>query len=172
MTSPILEESSQLVEPTPKPQNIVDTIDVPKSIPTPATEWAPRGKVIDDSARGTIFWEAELSEPEVEDDVPEKEDTQTHNDTSAVAQSWGKPFKIEWRSTNRLPFYRTRGLRQPRGQDCARWHRAGAKCWRPSRPDVSPCGTYDCWGGHDAAATTVGRTAGHVTHAPVLGPRY
>jgi hypothetical protein len=113
MTSPILEESSQLVEPTPKPQNIVDTIDVPKSIPTPATEWAPRGKVIDDSARGTIFWEAELSEPEVEDDVPEKEDTQTHNDTSAVAQSWGKPFKIEWRSTNRLPFYRTRGLRNP-----------------------------------------------------------
>ena len=23
----------------------------------------------------------------------------------------GKPFKVEWMSTNRLPFYRTRGLR-------------------------------------------------------------
>jgi hypothetical protein len=113
MTSPILEESSRLVEPTPKPQSIADAIDVPKSIPTPATEWAPRGKIIDDSARGTIFWEAELSESEVEDEVPEKEDGHVHGEASAVAQSWGKPFKIEWLSTNRLPFYRTRGLRNP-----------------------------------------------------------
>ncbi|KAK5003802.1 hypothetical protein LTR60_006726, partial [Cryomyces antarcticus] len=30
-----------------------------------------------------------------------------------ASQEWGKPFKIEWISTNRLPFYRTRGLRNP-----------------------------------------------------------
>jgi hypothetical protein len=112
MTSPILEDGSRLIGSVPKPDNILDAPDVPKSIPTPATEWAPRGKIIDDSARGTIFWEAELAEPEAEEEVPEK-DEQTDGDNSAVAQSWGKPFKIEWLSTNRLPFYRTRGLRNP-----------------------------------------------------------
>jgi hypothetical protein len=115
MTSPILEDGSQVISSAPKPDNIVDATDVPKSIPTPATEWAPRGKIIDDSARGTIFWEAELSEPEAEaeEEVPEKEDKLVDGDNLVVAQSWGKPFKIEWCSTQRLPFYRTRGLRNP-----------------------------------------------------------
>jgi hypothetical protein len=113
MISPILEDGSQLIGSTPKPDNILDAPDVPKSIPTPATEWAPRGKIIDDSARGTIFWEAELSETEAEEELPEKEQQQPEGDTPAVAQSWGKPFKIQWLSTNRLPFYRTRGLRNP-----------------------------------------------------------
>lgn len=113
MTSSILEDGSQVIESAPKPQNITDTTDVPKSIPTPATEWAPRGKVIDDSARGTIFWEAELSDTEPEEEVPEKDDKLVDGDNSVVAQSWGKPFMIEWCSTQRLPFYRTRGLRNP-----------------------------------------------------------
>jgi hypothetical protein len=113
MTSPILEEGSQLIGPAPRPDNILDAPDVPKSIPTPATEWAPKGKIIDDSARGTIFWEAELSEAEGEEEASEKEDRRIEEDIPVVAQSWGKPFKIEWLSTNRLPFYRTRGLRNP-----------------------------------------------------------
>jgi hypothetical protein len=113
MTSPILEDGSRIVEPAPKAENVMDAPDVPKSIPTPATEWAPRGKIIDDSARGTIFWEAELSEYEAEEETPEKEEKPVDGDNSVVSQSWGKPFKIEWVSTNRLPFYRTRGLRNP-----------------------------------------------------------
>jgi hypothetical protein len=113
MTSPILEDGSRLVDPAPKPESIVDVPDVPKSIPTPATEWAPRGKIIDDSARGTIFWEAELSDAEVEEEAPKKDEKVVDGDNAPVAQSWGKPFKIEWVSTNRLPFYRTRGLRNP-----------------------------------------------------------
>ncbi|KAH7072932.1 YT521-B-like domain-containing protein [Paraphoma chrysanthemicola] len=113
MVSPILEEDTRLIGSAPKPENILDAPDVPKSIATPATEWAPRGKIIDDSARGTIFWEAELSEEENEEQSSEKDDAQVEGDASAVAQSWGKPFKIEWMSTNRLPFYRTRGLRNP-----------------------------------------------------------
>jgi YT521-B-like domain len=28
-------------------------------------------------------------------------------------QAFGKPFRVEWLSTERLPFYRTRGLRNP-----------------------------------------------------------
>lgn len=81
-----------------------DPAGSPQSIPTPATATAPKGRIIDDSARGTIFWEAD------------------HCDTDGAAcdqeggpsdQNWGKQFKIEWLSTSRLPFYRTRGLRNP-----------------------------------------------------------
>lgn len=113
MASPILEDGSRIVEAIPQSGNNPETTDVPKSIPTPATEWAPRGKIIDDSARGTIFWEAELSEPDVEENTLEKETPTLDGDAATVAQSWGKPFKIEWICTNRLPFYRTRGLRNP-----------------------------------------------------------
>ncbi|KZM23055.1 nucleic acid binding [Ascochyta rabiei] len=113
MISPILEDGPDLARSAPKPENIIDAPDVPKSIPTPATEWAPRGRIIDDSARGTIFWEAELSESEGEGEVTEKVENHVDEDSAVVAQSWGKPFKIEWLSANRLPFYRTRGLRNP-----------------------------------------------------------
>ncbi|KAG6310540.1 hypothetical protein E4U22_003229 [Claviceps purpurea] len=34
-------------------------VDLPKEIPTEATDFFPRGMIINDSARGTIFWEAE-----------------------------------------------------------------------------------------------------------------
>ncbi|KXS95963.1 hypothetical protein AC578_8099 [Pseudocercospora eumusae] len=74
----------------------------PQSIPTPATSTAPKGRIIDDSARGTIFWEADHSE---DDGSPPKD--------GASGQNWGRQFTIEWQSTNRLPFYRTRGLRNP-----------------------------------------------------------
>jgi RNA recognition motif-containing protein len=105
MASPILEEGPELTGTSTETENIADAPDVPKSISTPATEWAPKGRIIDDSARGTIFWEAELSESEAEASVD--------GDSAVVAQSWGKPFRVEWLSANRLPFYRTRGLRNP-----------------------------------------------------------
>lgn len=113
MASRILDDDGQLIGSAPKPDNILEATDVPKSIPTPATESAPKGRIIDDSARGTIFWEAELTDSEGEEDRPDKEDTQAEREAPVVAQSWGKPFQIEWISTTRLPFYRTRGLRNP-----------------------------------------------------------
>lgn len=125
MASPIIENASDIIGSVPKPENILDSPDVPKSIPTAATEFAPKGRIIDDSARGTIFWEAELTDSEEgeeesgeKDKEKEKEQAQPQQqgedgDAPAVSQSWGKPFKIEWISTNRLPFYRTRGLRNP-----------------------------------------------------------
>lgn len=76
----------------------------PQSIPTLATATAPKGRIIDDSARGTIFWEADHSE-EDEDSLDQE--------NSRGGQDWGRQFEIEWVSTNRLPFYRTRGLRNP-----------------------------------------------------------
>ncbi|KAF1982384.1 hypothetical protein K402DRAFT_415010 [Aulographum hederae CBS 113979] len=141
MTSPINDESidlKTLAKPNantssnrPAETALPEAADAPKSIPTPATEFAPKGRIIDDSARGTIFWEADLDDgSDVEEgDVADKEkadgvtpDSQDEVDGESVAgtptipaaaqdPSWGKPFRIEWICTTRLPFYRTRGLR-------------------------------------------------------------
>ena len=91
---------------------------VPQSIPTPVTATAPKGRIIDDSARGTIFWEAEHSDDDREES-PDK-----GNDESTDGQNWGRQFAIEWLSTARLPFYRTRGLRNP-------WN-ANREVWLPT----------------------------------------
>ncbi|KAI4853738.1 hypothetical protein E4T44_00647 [Aureobasidium sp. EXF-8845] len=69
----------------------------PKSILTPATQWAPRGHILDDSARGTIFWDQ----------------AQQQEEGSKQLQDWGESFEVEWISTTRVSFYRTRGLRNP-----------------------------------------------------------
>jgi hypothetical protein len=66
--------------------------DGPRSTPTPATETAPRGRIIDDSARGTIFWEAELSGEEYASSNKGLEE-------GSDGQGLGRPFRIEWIST-------------------------------------------------------------------------
>ena len=99
---------------------------------TPATEWAPKGKVIDDSARGTIFWEADL--PQATPAASTYGGSNSTTDQSTAVQnsvetgstmkflqskeneqavSTDNPFKLRWYSIKRLPFYRTRGLRNP-----------------------------------------------------------
>lgn len=112
MTSPINEDAAEIMRTLPQNEP-TDSSDTPKTIPTPATEWAPRGRIIDDSARGTIFWEAELSDEDDDSAGQTLSSDAEAQPNSTQAQVWGKPFKIEWLSTNRLPFYRTRGLRNP-----------------------------------------------------------
>ena len=125
MASPITDEAAAGLEWAPRGEKVIDDPDVPRSIPTAATEFAPKGRIIDDSARGTIFWEADPEDDEIapivdhEVDDPEEnmhaeksEDAEDHT-LSSDAQAFGKPFKIEWLATSRLPFYRTRGLRNP-----------------------------------------------------------
>ena len=121
MVSPINEDPAAAIEFAPKAQTASD-LDLPKAIPTEATEFAPKGRIIDDSARGTIFWEAER-EDQVDGVVDGEEvgSTRDGDDSSTAgsgqeggeSKAWGKPFKLEWLSTTRLPFYRTRGLRNP-----------------------------------------------------------
>lgn len=90
--------------------------DAPRLTPTPATATAPKGHVIDDSARGTIFWEAEKAATALQpsstegeiNDLPGDDDNRSSGQTT-----FGKPFRVVWQSTERLPFYRTRGLRNP-----------------------------------------------------------
>ncbi|EPE31802.1 RNA-binding, RBD [Glarea lozoyensis ATCC 20868] len=110
MTSKINDDPAAAIEFAPKPQSVEDP-DLPKAIATAATEFAPKGRIIDDSARGTIFWEVERDdEPDEEDD---EQSTRSDPESETASKAWGKPFKIEWVSTMRLPFYRTRGLRNP-----------------------------------------------------------
>lgn len=116
MTSPINEDPAAAIEFAPKAQSAND-VDLPKAIPTEATEHAPKGRIIDDSARGTIFWEAEREDGESGDEEEEQSDVSSrksgNQDADGSTKAWGKPFNLEWLSTTRLPFYRTRGLRNP-----------------------------------------------------------
>ena len=122
MASPINDDSAATLDWAPRAEAISDDPDLPRSIPTAATEFAPKGRIIDDSARGTIFWEAEPVDlestaeggtPHPTEDISAEEAEEGQQDTQPGPQAFGKPFKIEWLSTNRLPFYRTRGLRNP-----------------------------------------------------------
>ncbi|KAL9612883.1 MAG: hypothetical protein Q9167_002567 [Letrouitia subvulpina] len=122
MASPIDAEVAASLDWAPKADTVIDDPELPRSFPTPPTEWAPKGHIIDDSARGTIFWEADHEDSDIapaadDEEEPPKETEAADEYDEAVSQSeaqaFGKPFKIEWIATNRLPFYRTRGLRNP-----------------------------------------------------------
>ncbi|GAP83382.1 putative yt521-b-like splicing [Rosellinia necatrix] len=115
MVSQINHDPAAAIEFAPKAQTTNDT-DLPKAIPTEATDTCPRGRIIDDSARGTIFWEVERDEIDGASDAVSEEDSESAagvHDGEVASKAWGKPFKLEWLSTTRLPFYRTRGLRNP-----------------------------------------------------------
>lgn len=112
MISEINEDPAAAIKFAPKVASTAN-VDLPIAIPTDATEHAPRGKIIDDSARGTIFWEAERDDSETESDMESESTSDNANGTEDETKAWGKPFKLEWLSTSRLPFFRTRGLRNP-----------------------------------------------------------
>jgi hypothetical protein len=78
----------------------------PRSILTLVTETAPRGRTLNDSARGTIFCETELSGAESASLDKELEE-------GSGGQDLRRQSGVEWISTARLPFYRTRSLRNP-----------------------------------------------------------
>ncbi|KAL5360814.1 YT521-B-like domain-containing protein [Aspergillus floccosus] len=81
---------------------------------TPASETAPNGRIIDDPARGTIFWEADTSEEEGDGRSEKSAGCDVVEEPAESGfQSIGGPFRIRWCSTERVPFHRTRGLRNP-----------------------------------------------------------
>ncbi|CAI7636088.1 unnamed protein product [Penicillium glandicola] len=109
MMSPISDDEGLALEmpsrPDPPPGG-PDELDVTL---TAATSTAPQGRIIEDSVRGTIFWEVESSEDE-NDNASEKS---VEPEEPEEGQTFGKPFRIQWISTDRVPFQRTRGLRNP-----------------------------------------------------------
>ena len=79
----------------------------PKVLRTLATKTAPKGRIVEDFARGSCFWEAETSgegEPALQE---------VDSDEDAPIADGFNSFAIEWISTTKLPFHRTRGLRNP-----------------------------------------------------------
>lgn len=112
MLSPISDDEDLALEmptrPEPTSTAVVEELEVTL---TPATTFAPKGRIIDDSARGTIFWEVE-SEEDL-DDTRSERSLEGGGCEEEEQQSFGKPFRIQWLSTERVPFHRTRGLRNP-----------------------------------------------------------
>ncbi|PTU19185.1 hypothetical protein P175DRAFT_0290706 [Aspergillus ochraceoroseus IBT 24754] len=116
MMSPIKDDEVLARAMPPRPDHLFLEPDDLNVIATPATSTAPNGRIINDTARGTIFWEADTSEDE---DEEEEEEEEEESQQAAPAEEWGglqligKPFRIRWLSTERVPFHRTRGLRNP-----------------------------------------------------------
>ncbi|PHH69917.1 hypothetical protein CDD82_7435 [Ophiocordyceps australis] len=112
MTSEVNKDPEAAIEFAPKSQ-AASALQLPRAIATEATQHAPRGTIIDDSARGTIFWEAERDECDTASENASDVSSNRSCEPDQGTKTWGKPFKLEWLSVTRLPFYRTRGLRNP-----------------------------------------------------------
>ena len=112
MESEIAAEAPRSLTWTPR-TNAQENEAYPKRIFTPATEHAPAGYITDDTARGSLFWEATApsEEPHVEAPSPIIDGGLEEKPTA------GKPFKVSWRSTQPLPFFRVRFLRNPWNQN-------------------------------------------------------
>lgn len=99
-------------------QRSTNESDLTKEILTDATEYVPKGRILHDPTRGTIFWEIyqDDSEKALDHDASVADGTDgalNGEEEEEEERSWGKPFRVEWLSTSRLPFHRIRGLRNP-----------------------------------------------------------
>lgn len=112
MLSPISDDEELALEMPARPEPVPSNTEELEVTPTLATSTAPKGRIIDDSARGTIFWEVESLEDEHVDARSEKSEAPME-EPETDGQTFGKPFRIQWLSTGRVPFHRTRGLRNP-----------------------------------------------------------
>ena len=84
--------STELAESPPQ------TAGLPRITLTSATATGPAGRIVDDSARGSLFWEADVSEVATDGGNSKQDGSR-------------REFSLEWLSTRRIPFYQTRGLR-------------------------------------------------------------
>jgi YT521-B-like domain-containing protein len=85
------------------PINGSDNKESPRTIRTPASEFAPPGLVFEDSFRGTLFWESEIAEVN-------NGGGKSPIEVETEKNFGGRPFGVAWISTRRVPFPRTRGL--------------------------------------------------------------
>lgn len=106
----------------PRPPPLSTTpVDRSITIPTPPTDHAPKGHITNDAARGTIFWEAASDDDNGTKDANDNDDDDVSagqtRDVTIEQQNLGHPFRVEWLSTEKLPFHRARGLRNPWNQN-------------------------------------------------------
>lgn len=95
--------------------NGIDYAIFPKVTFTSKTETAPRGRIVDDTARGTIFWEIHGDEEGTTDEASvssiESDRRLSPVTSHTSSQVSSTPFRLKWITTTKLPFYRARGLR-------------------------------------------------------------
>lgn len=113
MLSPINDDEELAHEIPPRPEPLTGEPEELDVTTTAATATAPKGRIIDDPARGTTFWEVESLEEDNDDARSERSVEGPCEEGEVESQSFGKPFRIQWLSTERVPFHRTRGLRNP-----------------------------------------------------------
>ena len=120
MDSAINDEAAAKIEAPSRPESSDQGVpDLPLTIPTPPTATAPKGRIIDDSSRGTIFWEADNEEKE----GSERRRAWRYFRLRVCSLSWCQPSNLSglWQALQDLSgsrqndylFYRTRGLRNP-----------------------------------------------------------
>ncbi|KAJ5144349.1 Nucleotide-binding alpha-beta plait [Penicillium atrosanguineum] len=109
MMSPINDEEEPAVKISRWPKPSTGDLDDLAVMTTVATSTAPKGRIIDNSTRGTTFWEADPLEKNEEVDS-EKSVT---DEEEAEAQVLSRPFRIQWLSNERVPFHNTRNLHNP-----------------------------------------------------------
>lgn len=109
--SPSLDSTIKFA-PLPRSTN---ELELPKEVLTDATEHVPKGRILHDPSRGTIFWEMyeDDSEKPLDNEISVLDGKDGVINEEEEERSWGKPFRVEWLSTSRLPFHRIRGLRNP-----------------------------------------------------------
>lgn len=113
MVSPIQEDDALTLAMPPRPSSVHPETPILDPTPTPATGTARTGRIVNDAARGTVFWEADSSADE-EDAKGERNAADAIEETTEPGfHSIGNPFRIQWLSTERVPFHRTKGLRNP-----------------------------------------------------------
>lgn len=117
----LIEEHSPRTLPANPAEDAIEKCEsgMPEIVFTPGTECAPEGAIFIDAYRGTIFWEADIasqdnSSPKLFFGAHEVR-TRGEGTEPVKNKEWNlsSPFEIEWMSISRLPFYRTRGLRNP-----------------------------------------------------------
>lgn len=74
----------------------------------------PAGRIVDDSARGILFWEASTCDAVQDSQAPSHTSSMT-SETENSTNNWTIPFKVEWMSPSgkTVSFYKVRNLRNP-----------------------------------------------------------
>lgn len=128
-------------------QNEPPSTGTPHAIETPATSTAPKGRIIDDSSRGTIFWEAVLSSADDEDKAEREKDEEGFETTPG--SNWSVSLRKVYWAMSELLRARCKGVlscvdspsvRRLRSMRCSR--RSASRRRSPHTPFLSPASPH------------------------------
>ncbi|KAL1899028.1 hypothetical protein Cpir12675_001584 [Ceratocystis pirilliformis] len=110
MTSPLNEDPQAAVAfSSINTQSI--NVGVPLPSPRPSIGRVPDGQVVSDLIRGTTFWEIQDHDDREEIKPTSGGSIASHDQAQAdEVKALGKPFKLKWLSTRRVPFHQTKGM--------------------------------------------------------------